>query len=284
MTILDAIREGHRFLAQKKVDTPFLDAALLLAQASEMSKEKLFAAFPEALEPVRYARYQSLLMDRACGIPVSYLLGKKEFYSLEFLVGPGVFVPRPETETLVDEAGKLIDRMSRHRKRSSLRLHDACTGSGCVAIAVKHRYPEVQVSCSDRSPDALEACRRNAYRLLDSPIRIYSSNLLTHVWGRFDVITCNPPYLTDSAVDRMKEQGWPEPELALRGGEDGLSEARETARQARAKLAAGGVLLLEADPHQMQPLWEWMAKLGYREVRILEDMSGNPRVIAGTHG
>jgi release factor glutamine methyltransferase len=169
-------------------------------------------------------------------------------------------------------------------KEPSIRLHDACTGTGCVAIAVKHRYPGVAVSCSDRSREALDACRRNSRSLLGSPLPAHSSDLLSRVKGRYHIITCNPPYLSDEAVDQMKAGGWPEPELALRGGGDGTQSAVEMARQALAMLETGGALMMEGDPHQMDPLNASMKRLGYRDIRILDDMSGNPRIITGRRG
>jgi len=284
MTILEALRQGQAFLAQKRAETPFLDAVLLLGVAAEMSKERIFAAFGDSLEPLQYVRFQALLMDRASGIPVAYLRGRKEFQSLDFQVHAGVFIPRPATETLVAAALDQARAMAARRAARRLAVHDACTGSGCVAIAVKHEMPAVEVSCSDISEEALETCRCNALRLLGEVLPCRRSDMLAAVDGPFDLITANPPYLTDAVVDSMKGRGWPEPDIALRGGRDGLDLCDRLIEQARVKLLRSGILLMEADPRQMPSLESAMKRAGYVSIRILEDMRGHRRVIHGSVG
>ena len=274
MTILEALSEGRRFLARKKVGTPFLDASLLLSAAAGLSKERIFAGFGDPVDAAVYARYQSMLMNRGSGVPVAYIRGSKEFYSLSFHVHPGVFIPRPDTETMVSAAIDELRRKSRIEARVS--VHDVCTGSGCVAIAVKHEIPDLRVSCSDICGEALRTCRANSERLLGEALPTFRSDLFSKVPGSFDVITGNPPYLTDGAVDRMRAAGWPEPEIALRGGPDGLRCARQLIRQARSRLRSGGVLFMEADPDEMVELRSAMDTTGFHSVNILDDLSGDP--------
>jgi len=282
MTILEALRQGQEFLARKQAETPFLDAVLLLGEAAQLSKERIFAGFTDPLEPLQYARFQSLLMDRASGIPIAYLRGRKEFLSLEFHVHPGVFIPRPATETLVAAALEQARAKAAERGAGKITVHDACTGTGCVAIAVQHEMPSLEVSCSDVSEAALDTCRRNVRRLLGDVIPCLRSDLLTEVAGRFDLITANPPYLTEAAVDSMNGRGWPEPDTALRGGADGLDLCGRLIRQAHEKLERRGVLLMEADPQQMRRLESAMRGEGYSFIRILKDMGGHQRVICGS--
>jgi release factor glutamine methyltransferase len=206
---------------------------------------------------------------------VSYIRRKKEFFSLEYYVDPRVMVPRPDTEILVEEALRLLESDPLIQ-----RVHDACTGSGCVAIAVKHSFPTVRVSGSDISREALQVAAMNARRLLPSPgIRLYRSDLLARVPGRYDLITANPPYLTDGEVENMRKIGWPEPALALRGGVDGTDFLRRLIRRALRKLRRGGYLLLEAAPTQMGMLQRQLADLGYGEIETIPDLAGRARVI-----
>jgi len=187
-----------------------------------------------------------------------------------------VLVPRPETELLVERA-----LAAAREAAGPVRLHDACTGSGCVAIACAHELRELEVSVSDLSPDALEVCRSNARRLLGRELDARVSDLLAAVPGPFEVVTANPPYLTDDEVARMRADGWPEPELALAGGPDGTDAARRLIPQALARLVPGGTFLMEIAPAQADELAGELERAGFREVRALDDYSGRARLLAG---
>ena len=275
MTVGSALNQGKERLFYAEVDTPMLDATVLLSEALETSKERLLASLPDQLDPDRWRRYCGLLDQRCAGQPISYIRGKKEFFSLEYYVDRRVLVPRPDTEVLVEEALRLLETGPLIQ-----RVHDACTGSGCVAIAVKHSFPTVKVSGSDISREALQVAAFNARRLLpESRIRLYRCDLLARVPGRYDLITANPPYLTDGEVENMWKIGWPEPPLALKGGIDGTDLLRRLIRQAPRKLRAGGILLLEAAPAQMSLLERELADQGYGEIAVIPDLAGRDRVI-----
>jgi release factor glutamine methyltransferase len=275
MTVGGALYQGKERLFYAEVDTPMLDATLLLSEALGTSKERLLASLPDPLDPHHWQRYCGLLDLRCAGQPVSYIRRKKEFFSLEYYVDPRVLVPRPETEVLVEEALRLLESNPLIQ-----RVHDACTGSGCVAIAVKHSFPTVRVSASDISREALQVAGLNARRLLQTDrIRLYRSDLLARVPGRYDLITANPPYLTDGEVEDMKKIGWPEPALALRGGIDGTELLRRLIGQASRKLRPGGILLAEAGPAQMSVLERELAERGLGEIAVIPDLAGRDRVI-----
>ena len=275
MTVGGALSQGKERLFYAEVDTPMLDATLLLSEALETSKERLLASLPDPLDPDLWQRYCGLLDLRCAGQPVSYIRRKKEFFSLEYYVDPRVLVPRPDTEVLVEEALRLLEAGPLIQK-----VHDACTGSGCVAIALKHSFPTVKVSGSDISREALQVAAENARRLLpESRIRLYRSDLLARIPGRYDLITANPPYLTDGEVENMEKIGWPEPALALRGGVDGTDLLRRLIRQAPRKLRAGGILLLEAAPTQMTLLERELIDRGYGGIAVVPDLAGRDRVI-----
>ncbi len=282
MTIREALRQGCSYLKQAEADTPYLDATVLLSEALSCCKESLYAMLPEALPAREYATYQGYVELRRRGIPVSYIRQRKEFYGLEFRVDERVMVPRPETEVLVDTALELVKAAAaRQTGPRLLRLHDSCTGSGCIALTMKAHVPHLQVSASDVSGAAGEVFELNARRILGEALPFTVSDLLCRVDGRFDLITANPPYLRGSAVKEMKDRGWPEPELALNGGSDGLDLARRLIAQAPSRLAPGGCLLLEADPDQMPPLGERMAGAGFDELRVVADLAGLHRIITG---
>jgi release factor glutamine methyltransferase len=315
MTVGNALQEGQSRLFYAEVDTPLLDATVLLCEALDTTKERLLASLPEPLPEECYRRYSELLSRRSAGVPVSYLRGKKEFFSLEFRVDERVLVPRPDTEILVEEALRILDE-----HRSLRRIHDACTGSGCVAIALKHSRPDLEISTSDLLPQVREVFAENARRILGSPlacgkpfgaeaaspfftagapcagtgsrpvdagaaapaISFTLSDLLADVRGPFDLITANPPYLSDREVENLLKIGWPEPPQALRGGPEGLDLLERLIRQAPERLARPGWLVLEAAPPQMQALKELLTGAGFEDVAVVPDLAGRARVIRGS--
>jgi release factor glutamine methyltransferase len=274
ITVQSALQRGQATLFYAEVDTPLLDATVLLSEALGVSKERLLASPETDLDEESWLRYQGFLERRCSGTPVSYIRRKKEFFSLEFFVDERVMVPRPDTEVLVEEALRLVDEYP-----ETGRVHDACTGSGCVAVSLQHARPDLEVSASDISAGAEEVFRLNCRRLLGRELPFNRSDLLSGVSGPFDLITANPPYLKDREVDNMKKIGWPEPERALRGGPDGTCPAARLIRQAPARLTPGGFLALEADPTQMSFLRQRLGLAGFRDITQVPDLAGRPRVI-----
>jgi len=275
MTVGHALNRGKRLLFYAEVDTPMLDATVLLSEALGTSKERLLASLPDPMDEEGFSRFRSFIDLRCAGLPVSYIRKKKEFFSLEFHVDERVLVPRPDTEILVEEALRTLKAYPQAK-----RVHDACTGSGCVAIALKYSIPELKVSASDISVEALQVAVRNARRLLPTArIRLYRSDLLAGVPGRYDLITANPPYLTDLEVENMRKVGWPEPELALQGGVHGTDLLHRLIRQSSRKLRSTGYLLLEAAPQQMPVLQRELEDQGFKGITVTPDLGGRDRVI-----
>lgn len=279
MTLRSLLAQGTSAMALAEVDSPALDALVLLAFAAGTSKEKLLASLPEEAAPGIEQRYHALLGRRAAGTPVSYLRGVKEFYGLEFLVDERVLVPRPDTETLVECARELAAADPGLRT-----LHDACTGSGCVAISLAHGEPGLGVSASDISVRAAEVFALNSQKILGRQLPFAVSDLLEAVSGSFHLITANPPYLGEAEVEAMCAAGWPEPSLALRGGREGTEVAARLISQAPGRLAEGGWLALEAGPTQSARLAEAMAEAGFVDITVRQDLAGRDRVIAGRRG
>jgi len=276
MTVRTLLRRGYDTLFLAEVDTPLLDALLLLAFALNTTKEKVLASLPEEVSPEAEAEYSSLLDRRGAGTPVSYIRRIKEFYGLEFYVDERVLVPRPDTEALVEKAIDVVRADPRLR-----RVHDACAGSGCIGIALQTALPALEVSASDLSEDALDVLGLNTEKLLGRRMQYFVSDLLEGVPGPFDVITANPPYLRDDEVEDMRKLNWPEPEVARRGGRDGTTVAGRLIRDAPGKLVPSGWLILEAAPHQFNKLYALMDQAGFHSIDVVKDMAGRDRVLAG---
>lgn len=262
-------------------DTPYLDAALLLAHAADCSRTEVFIRFPEPIPEGQYEQFHQLLEKRLEGQPVSYLRGRKEFWGMDFLVSPAVLTPRPDTETIIEAA---LERSEQEAGPLSGEILDLCCGSGCIGISLASEFPECTPVLSDISPNALEICRKNIHRLLPGrKSEIIESNLFSSIdpSRSFSLIATNPPYLQEEEVDRMRENSWAEPELALRGGEDGLDLIRIIIKQAFAYLLPKSYLLIESSSSQCDAILTMMEAGGYEHCFIRRDLAGRKRITGG---
>ena len=290
MTIREAITQGAASLKAAGIDNPNLDASLLLAHALDTNRTALVAASPEPLSDEKFAAFCGLIERRLSGECIAYILGKKEFRGLEFLVIPSVLVPRPDTETLVEAATEKLKEWSCGTIAAEENLFsvlDLCTGSGAVAIAIKNEMPQVTVSAADISAEALEIEKINAARLLPgADIHFFSGDLYNALPAsarQFSLIVCNPPYIPSETIKTLPAEVQREPRLALDGGGGGLAIIQRIIDGAPDFLLPGGSLLMEADPRQMQAITVLLEKRGFGKIRIYNDLSGQERVIGGTY-
>jgi release factor glutamine methyltransferase len=251
-----------------------LDAELLVSFVTGLPRSSILA-FPE--RPVREEvgdELERLVGRRRRGEPLAYLARSQEFYSLALRVTPAVLIPRPETELLVDEA---LAHLPRGEPR---RVLDLGTGSGAIALAIKHERAVAKVTASDVSEAALTVARANAQRLA-LEVRFVESDWFAALAGeRFDVILCNPPYV--AADDPAFEQLGFEPRLALDGGADGLDALRAVLSAARVHLLADGLLMLEHGHDQRGPLVRLANELGWQLVAARADLAGRSRLLVLT--
>jgi release factor glutamine methyltransferase len=298
MTIRDALIEGSGTLAATGIETPGLDASLFLAAVLNTSRSSLIAAGPQPLTEESFAAFNDMLKRRLAGECAAYIIGKKEFYGLEFEVNPSVLVPRPDTELLVETAIQRTKNKEQKTKsrdarvmgnEQGFRVLDLCTGSGTVAVALKHEMPEWEVCATDISPQALTVAENNAARLLPpNSITFYQGDLydaflfsLFTFHSSFSLIISNPPYIPSADIPGLSPEVRMEPILALDGGGDGLDLIRKIILSAPLYLGSGGILLLEADPRQMRIIFALLDQSGFIDVQIHKDLSGNERVIGG---
>lgn len=266
--------------------TPYLDALVLLAHATGIPTERLLAMLPDELAADAARQFTTLVRERCTGTPVSYIRGFKEFYGREFVVSPAVLVPRPETELLVEAALEALDASN----AGALHLHDACTGSGCVAITLAAERPDLLVTASDVDEGALAVAATNRDRLLNGvPLELWRSDALASLDDSLSrrslpapwIITANPPYVTDTEYRVMEEAGWPEPAHALAAGPEGLAVIRTLARQAVTALPSGGYLILEIGADQGAASARILSQAGFSTVRVRKDLAGRDRVVVG---
>ena len=215
---------------------------------------------------------------RAKHEPLQYLLGSWEFYGLRIAVGQGVLIPRADTETLVEAA---LDRL---KQTASPRIADLCTGSGCIALALKSQRPDADVTGIEKSADAMKFAEKNR-TALSLDIRLLSGDVLqaetAASFTELDCIVSNPPYLTAGDMAHLQQEVTFEPAAALDGGADGLHFYRGITRLWRDSLKPGGLLAFEIGFTQGAAAAEIMRQNGYEHVEVLRDLNGNDRVVLG---
>ena len=281
MTISETLTEGKRLLAapcaKAFIDTPSLDAVLLLAKTLKLSKEILLLRGNENISEQDREKFLKFLDRRRHGECVAYILGYKEFRGLSFAVNPSVLVPRPDTETLVEAAIEYIDK-------APLTLLDLCTGSGAVAISLKNERPFLAVTATDISHDALEVAKANAARILENKVSqnvlFIKSDLFENINAQYDIIVSNPPYIPSNELASLAPEIKQEPSLALDGWKDGLELIQKIISQARTYLKPGGALLLEAASAQMMPIKTLLENQKFCYIKIHKDLAGKDRVIS----
>jgi len=208
-----------------------------------------------------------LVEQRLSGQPLQYILGEWSFMGLPFYVDERALIPRQDTELLTETAIKFI------RERGYQSCLDLCTGSGCIAVSIA-KQSQIAVTASDISADALALAQENA-TLNETEVAFVESDLFKQIDGKFDLICCNPPYLSKEDMEHLQKEVSFEPALALFGGADGLDFYRRIAKEYQTHLNAGGALLLEIGSTQAQAVSE----LFVAKTEVLTDLGGNPRVV-----
>ncbi len=238
------VAEGAATLAAAGVDSPRAEARLLLETAAGLSRTAQATTPAAPVAAPRARDYRALLARRAAREPMAYLRGRAEFWSLGFLVEPGVLVPRADTETLIEAATRAFPDRTR-----PLRVLDLGVGSGCLLLTLLHLYPAASGTGTDTSGVALALARRNAARLgVAERLHLVAANWAEGVPGSFDLVVSNPPYIATAEIGRLQpEVSRFEPRAALDGGPDGLDAYRAILPDLPRLLgrAAGGVALLE---------------------------------------
>lgn len=279
VTLGQAFAAAAAVLRQAGIESPELDARLLLCHAAGLSHEAYIGNARQVLEPNAALRLDAALGRRLNREPVSRIVGRREFYSREFLVDRHTLDPRADTETLIEAALSHVD--SAGLRHAPLRLLDLGTGTGCILITLLAELPQADGVGIDRSPEALALAAANAKRLgVASRARFLVSDWLDAVTGRFDLIVSNPPYLADAEFGTLAEDvALYDPMVALHGGEDGLDAYRRIASGVARVLAERGTLLLEIGSTQARAVTEILLKAGLKPGTIERDLAGRPRVV-----
>jgi release factor glutamine methyltransferase len=285
-----ALKEAIAWLRAAQVPSAALAAELLLVHTLGRDRTWLYT-HPEApLEPAAAEAYFSLLARRSAGEPTQYIIGKQEFWGLEFEVTRAVLIPRPETEHVMEVSR---ERLGSRAPSARLRMADVGTGSGCLGVALAHEFPHAEIFATDISAAALEVASRNAVRHgVADRIHFLETNLLealsveslvrSHRSPPFDLIVSNPPYVArDQAATLPREVREYEPHAALFGGPAGTEIYEPLIEQARSLLAPGGILVLELGYNSADRVLAIAAdEPGWTSIAVTADLAGIPRVFA----
>ncbi len=270
-TTLETITER---LERAGVPSPRVDAEALLEFVTGFSRSALILERHRELDPDVLEQLESRIRRRESREPLQWILGFTHFYGLEIEVRPGVLIPRPETERLVEIA---LDAL-RGSVTTESRILDIGTGTGAIALALKHELPQANVLATDIDPKAVNLALENA-RSLGLEITVQHGDLLGDLEPPFDAIISNPPYLMDDDLDSLEPEVRRDPHAALFSGVDGLDLARRIVREARENLNPGGFLALELDPRNVHALAAELENTVWDGVVVHTDLTGRDRFL-----
>jgi len=251
------LKEAAARLAAAGIDEPLREARILSKAAPDAATFAAFIARREKREPV------------------AYILGRKEFWSLEFEVSPAVLIPRPDSETLIDTALRELGR------DAPARILDLGTGSGCLIVSLLTEWPKASGLAVDLSAEALAIAQRNATRHhVATRVEFQRNDWTAGIAERFDLVISNPPYISDEAFERLEpDVREHEPAMALKAGPKGLAAIDRIARDLSAILKPNGLTLIEIGHDQGLPASQILTKNGLERVRIVKDLAGHDRVV-----
>lgn len=273
MKYREAMQEGEKILQEAGIVDAKNDAWLLLAMVCKVDHTYYYMHMEEELMPEQQDEYRVVIRKRAEHVPLQYITGEQEFMGLPFKVNSNVLIPRQDTETLVEEALKVI--------RPGMKVLDMCTGSGCILISILKNVLNVEGVGCDISKQALIVAKENA-KLNNVVATFERSDLFDHVTETFDVIVSNPPYIrTEEIATLMPEVCQFEPVGALDGKEDGLFFYRKMIAESSKYLNPNGVILFEIGYDQGQDVSLMLKEAGYKDVQIVKDLAQNDRVVIG---
>jgi release factor glutamine methyltransferase len=268
------------YLTQKGVDAPRLSAELLLSHVLGLKRIELYTQYNKVVAQEQLTQLRGLVKRSGEHEPVAYLVGRTEFYSIEFEVTPDCLIPRPETELLVQRSIELL------RKRTgSQSVCDLCTGCGIIAVAIAKNVPDAKVIATDISEPALAVAARNVEKhKLPERIELRRGDLfepLVPQLDLFDLIACNPPYVSAAEYEALEKNVKDyEPRLALYGGREGLDVYRRIVEKVGQFLKPDGVLLLEIGYQQGPAVRKLLEQTGvFAQIRIDKDLQGHDRVV-----
>lgn len=271
MKYRELLQEGTEQLKKAAIADANVDAAYLLEYVCGIDRTHYLLCMTETVPPQMAAQYEEAIALRASHQPLQYITGEQEFMGLSFQVSPEVLIPRQDTETLVEQTQRVL--------KDDDRILDMCTGSGCILISLLHENKACQGMGVDIADTSIALARENAKKN-GVQAEWLVSDLFSDVYGAFDVIVSNPPYIaTEVLQELMPEVIEYEPKRALDGHEDGLYFYRQIIAEAPNYLKPGGWILFEIGYDQGESVPALLEEAGFTEITVIKDYNGNDRVV-----
>lgn len=255
-------------------DSPAFEATELLLAATGTDRSKWLYNQNKSLTAKQKLIINYNLSRRKRGVPLQYILGEWEFYSLPFYVGKGVLIPRADSELLVDLA---LDELS---VLENAEVFDLCSGSGAIGIAIAHNRTDAKVTLVEKSKAAFKYLTKNCERNKVTATRVLADIALWQPKQKADMILCNPPYITADEMTRLQSEVKKEPAMALLGGKDGLDFYRLLSQRAKDLLKPNGKILMEIGFKQANDVAGIFKNAGFNSLEVIKDLSGNDRVVS----
>ncbi len=274
MTLFQAYGYAKSALEDAGILEYAFEARQLLRFVTGYTNAQILQSYQSDLTETQEALFFDLVRRRHERYPLQYLLGSWSFYGLDFAVGEGVLIPRPDSEFLVEAA---IDWL---KTRENAKVIDLCAGSGCIGIAIARRTPDADVTLLEKSERALRYLRKNVSALAPD-VRVLAADLTDVPEENFDLVTCNPPYIPTAQLAGLMREVRFEPTEALDGGEDGLAFYRLLCRVWTKKLNPGGQLLVEVGQGQADDVAALFREAGLQNIVTRKDYNRIPRVVSG---
>ncbi len=286
-TVIKAIYWSEAYLKRFNIPNAKIDAEYLLSHILKCKRQELYLSSERQLTNEEINIFKGFIQRRSKREPLQYIICEEEFRGLVFKVTRDVLIPRPETELLVEEAVKIIERQRAEGKRQKVNVIDLCTGSGCIAVSIAKEIPDSKVYATDISEKALAVAKENAKgHGVEDRITFLQGSFLEPLKnlgleGKIDIMLSNPPYVSKKNMEKLQpEIKEYEPPLALYGGKDGLDSYRTIIPQSLPYVKKEGYLILEIGYGQAEGVKEPFAKHpSYGEIEIIKDLSGIERVV-----
>lgn len=277
MTIFEAYNDCKKQLQAAGVEDYVFEAKCIIRHITGLTNAQILTKYNQSLTEFQQNNITALLKQRLIRYPLQYIIGKWNFFGREFFVGPGVLIPRSDTETLIDVCLESI------KSNEAPRVLDLCAGTGCIGITLKGERPTADVTLVEKYDEALNYTVKNALHN-NADVKILQGDVLNTegAEGLYDLIVSNPPYITDTDMKTLQPEVTFEPATALNGGEDGLTFYRHIAKEYKKHLSVGGVLAFEVGINEAEAVIEIMKQNGYDNVCARKDYCDVDRVVFGT--
>jgi release factor glutamine methyltransferase len=278
MNIEHTLHNGTNILKEYNIQNPFLDCEILLSEILKKDKKYIILNLKKTLKAEYLKIFNNMIDRRKKNEPVAYLINKKEFWKNTFYVNKNVLIPRPDTETIIEQLLKC------YPDNLKLNVLDIGTGSGCILLSILKERTKFYGTGIDISANSIKISKYNAKKLkLTSRVKFYNSDVDNFRIGKYDIVVSNPPYIKSKSLKYLEKDVINfEPKLALNGGFDGFSKIRKVVRKAAILIKKRGKLILEIGYNQRSKVEEILKKEGFYINKVIKDYGKNDRCIIST--